>query len=109
MNDRLPNELEVQRIDLRALDPDLFPGGAERFTHAVLTRVRESATPPAIPLDPLYGLWSLPRTMLVAASFLVLLVLVIPRPATPAGEAPATVAEAVGAPSSSSIAGEVRP
>jgi hypothetical protein len=108
MNERLPQDDRSQRIDLHALDPDALPGGADRFTEMVLAKLRESATPPEIPLDPLYGLWSLPRQMLIAASILLLAALVLPRHAPTPASAPATVAEAVGALPSPFLTGDTR-
>ena len=86
------------RIDLRALDPDIDALASERFVRAVMSRVAGSPASPAIPLDPLYGLWSMPRHLLLAASILVVAILGLSRGVQEHRARPATVAEAVGVP-----------
>ena len=89
---------DSQRIDLGALNPDASAMSADHFASAVLARIRTAGVAPEIPLDPLYGLWSIPPAFLVAASILVVAAVAIPaRPARSVSTPPATVAEAVGA------------
>ncbi len=109
-NNELPFSEDAERLDLSALDSDAEPGSADRFTQAVLQRTRASTSPPQIPLDPLYGLWSLPRAILIAASVLILAALALPRHnASPANAPPATIAEAVGAPADLYVHGGTLP
>jgi hypothetical protein len=90
---------EAPRLDLRALDPDLDAGSEERFVSEVMTRVARTGATPAMPTDPLYGLWSLPRPILIAASFITLAALgAAYRAQQPRDEAPLTIADATGVP-----------
>ena len=97
-------------MDLRALDPDADAGAENRFVSSVMTRVARTGGAPAIPTDPLYGLWSLPRPLLFAASVIALAVLGAAvgtqrvRAATPA-----TIADATGIPRAFLATGANRP
>lgn len=87
------------RAQLGALDPDADSLASERFEHAVMSQIASRNTAPFVPMDPLYGLWSLPRPVLLAASIVTLAVLGISaaqrqRPRA----APATIAESMGVP-----------
>jgi len=87
------------RADLRALDPDHNRGAEERFVSAVMERIKRIGAAPTVPTDPFFGLWSMPRPILVAASFLVLAILGAAVGARRAREAaPATIADATGVP-----------
>lgn len=100
----------LSRMDLRALDPDADAGAEDRFVSAVMARVALSGGAPAIPTDPLYGLWSLPRPLLLAASVIALAVLgaaVGTRRAH--GSPPATIADATGIPRAFLATGASRP
>jgi len=98
------------RATLRALDPDLDAGASERFVSAVMSRVALVGAPASIPTDPLYGLWSLQRPLLLAASFLALAAI-----GAAAGmqrgrdAAPATIADATGVPRVFLATGATRP
>jgi len=87
------------RTELRALDPDTDPLAPGRFERAVASRILEVDMRPFVPMDPLYGLWSLSRPLLVAASIVALVLIgdsVRQRPRPQA--APATIAESMGVP-----------
>jgi hypothetical protein len=87
------------RLNLRALDPDLDAGSEQRFVSDVMTRVARGGAAPSTPTDPLYGLWSLPRPFLIAASFIALAALGAAYGAQqPRDEAPPTIADATGVP-----------
>jgi hypothetical protein len=97
--DHLRDEPPDARLDLRALDSDLDAGNEQRFVDAVMTRVARLGVPASTPTDPLYGLWSLPRPLLIAASFAALAVLGAAFRSSRAGdEAPQTIADATGVP-----------
>jgi hypothetical protein len=94
-----------RRAELGSLDPDLDSVAEERFAASVATRIDSRAVDSArplslIPIDPLYGLWSLPRPFLIAASIVAVAILGVASRsnAMPAG-GPATVAESIGVPS----------
>ena len=85
--------------ELRALDPDADPLAAERFERAVASRIAALGTTPAVPMDPLYGLWSLPRPLLLAASIVAIAALGISVGRKPrSSAAPATIAESMDVP-----------
>lgn len=87
------------RAALRPLDPDADPLAAERFERAVAMRIAALGAAPSVPTDPLYGLWSLPRPLLLAASVLAIAVIgVSASRKTRASAAPATIAESMGVP-----------
>jgi hypothetical protein len=110
MSDRFDAASDSIRVDLRALDPDTDPLEAERFATAVMDRIASSATPPAIPLDPLYGLWSISPAFLVAASILIVAVLGVQREhARNSVGRPMTIAEAVGVPADYVVVGVPHP
>jgi hypothetical protein len=88
-----------ERADLRALDPDRDQGAEERFVSAVMSRVERIGAAPTVPTDPLFGLWSMPRPILIAASFIVLSILGAAIGTQRARAAvPATIADATGVP-----------
>ena len=85
--------------ELRPLDPDADPLAPGRFEQSVMSRIASRDAAPFVPTDPLYGLWSLPRPLLLAASIVALAVLgvsIAQRSRTRA--APATIAESMGVP-----------
>jgi tRNA A37 threonylcarbamoyladenosine synthetase subunit TsaC/SUA5/YrdC len=87
------------RMDPRALDSDADAGAEERFVRAVMARVAHFGGAPAIPTDPLYGLWSLPRPLLLVASVIALAVLGAAVGTQRARAAtPSTIADATGIP-----------
>ena len=86
------------REELRVLDPDADPLARERFARAVATRIATTASVPSVPMDPLYGLWSLPRPLLVAASIIAIVVLGVSVGQRQRSPAPATIAESMGVP-----------
>jgi hypothetical protein len=99
MLDRSPDDDRSLRVELRPLDPDDDPLAPERFERAVASRIAAAGVRPSVPRDPLYGLWSLPRPVLLAASLLALAVLgisIAPRART--RPVPATIAESMGVP-----------
>jgi hypothetical protein len=97
-DDRPDSRLDA-RMDLRALDPDAYAGSEDRFVSAVMARVAHLGGAPAMPTDPLYGLWSLPRPLLLAASIIALAVLGAAVGTRRAHvSTPATIADATGVP-----------
>jgi hypothetical protein len=99
-----------ERLDLRALDPDRDPSAQQRFHGAVMSRLTGRGAPPAVPADPLFGLGSLPRPILIAASLATLAVLGVAGNARRArAQAPATIAEATGVPRAYLATGASRP
>jgi hypothetical protein len=105
-----PDSRSDARMDLRALDPDADAGAEERFVSAVMARVALSGGAPAIPTDPLYGLWSLPRPLLLAASVITLAVLGVAVGTQRAHvSTPATIADATGIPHAFLATGASRP
>jgi hypothetical protein len=108
--DHSNDALSEERVDLRALDPDLDPGAEERLVSAVMSRVARVGVRPSIPTDPLYGLWSLPRPLLIAASCIALVAIGAAVGALrPRDAAPATVAAATGVPRVFLATGATRP
>ena len=98
-NDHDLDEGRSLRAALRLLDPDADPLASERFERAVTAQIAAAATAPSVPIDPLYGLWSLPRPLLLAASivaFAILGMAISQRPR--AHPTPATIAESMGVP-----------
>ena len=94
-----PDADDSTPMDLRALDPDTDSLASARFERAVMSRIGATGKILSMPTDPLYGLWSLPRSPLLAASIITLAVLGLsvslkPRPHA----APATIAESMGVP-----------
>ena len=108
--DDLDSDDALDRVNLRALDGASDALAGEQFVASVMARIATSTLTPGIPVDPLFGLWSLPRTILLAASILVIVALEAPRALTRAGNAaPTTIAEAVGVPSDYLRAGAPEP
>lgn len=87
------------RVELRPLDPDLDPQAAGRFVDQIATRIGARGACARVPVDPLYGLWALPRPLLVAASIIGLaLVGIASRAGSRESGAPSTTAESIGVP-----------
>jgi hypothetical protein len=86
------------RVELRVLDPDADPLASARFVRAVETRIATTASAPSVPIDPLYGLWSLPRPLLLAASIIAIAALGLSVGRPQRSTAPATIAESMGVP-----------
>lgn len=85
--------------ELQPLDPDIDARAAERLERAVMAKIASSVHAPSLPIDPLFGLWSLPRPVLLAASIFALAVLGISvAPPSRDRPAPATIAESMGVP-----------
>lgn len=103
--------LDLNTLDLSAIDPDIDGGAEARFVSAVMSRTARASAPPRIPMDPLYGLWSLPHRTLIAASLL--LALGALGAATTAHRrlpsSPETIADATGVPSAFLSSGAGRP
>jgi hypothetical protein len=97
MNDPSDGRDASRKLDLRVLDPDSDPLEADRFASAVMSRIASSASLPAIPFDPLYGLWSIAPGVLIAASILIVAAISVDREHRRVGP-PTTIAEAVGVP-----------
>ena len=94
------DEGSSMRTELRPLDPDVDPLAAERFAMVVMARIGAAHAVARVPADPLYGLWSLPRPLLFAASIIaVALVGAASRSGAASARAPATIAESIGVPS----------
>jgi hypothetical protein len=108
MNDRSDRADDTDPFDLRALDPDMDPLAADRFAGAVMSRIARSAALPAIPPDPLFGLWSMAPAFLIAASIVIVASLGVPREHGRIGP-PTTIAEAVGVPADYLSPGAPRP
>ena len=86
-------------IDLTPLDPDADPRAEDRFVRAVMSRVAARANPYPMRADPLWGVWSLARPVLVAASVAMLIAgVVIVRARRDEARGPLTVAESLGVP-----------
>jgi hypothetical protein len=85
-------------IDLTPLDPDREPGAEDRFVGAVMSRVDASDTRYPMPVDALWGAWSLAKPVLIAASIAIAVAGTVIARATTASNAPRTVAESVGLP-----------
>ena len=104
------NSNDGARADLAALDPDVDGGAEEQFVGAVRARMEGTGVAPTVPLDPLYGLWSLPRPLLIAASLLTLAVLgASMRVQRERDATPATIADATGIPPLFLASGARRP
>jgi hypothetical protein len=95
---RIFDEERSVRAELRVLDPDTDPLASARFARAVETRIATTASAPSVPTDPLYGLWSLPRPLLLAASIIAIAVLGLSVGRRQHSSAPATIAESMGVP-----------
>jgi hypothetical protein len=86
-------------IDLTPLDPDADPGAEERFVGAVMARIAARANPYPARVDALWGVWSLARPVLVAASLAIVAAgLFLMRAAREESRRPLTVAESLGVP-----------
>ena len=86
-------------IDLTALDPDADPGAEARFVGAVMSRIAERPKPYPMAVDPLWGVFSLARPVLVAASVAIVVAgLFMARATRNAARGPLTVAESLGIP-----------
>ena len=109
--DHAENSGEGARVDLRALDPDIESGADARFVSAVMSRATRASAPPRIPMDPLYGLWSLPHRTLIAASLLLALGALGAATTTHRNlsTSPETIADATGVPSVFLSSGASRP
>lgn len=104
------DNLGDDRVDLHPLDPDRDRGAEERFVSVVMSRIGRTGAAPMIPQDPFFGLWSMPRPILIAASFIVFAMLGAAVGARRAREAaPATIADATGVPSLFLATGARRP
>ena len=85
-------------IDLTALDPDQDPSAEDRFVGAVMSRVDSSATLYPMPVDALWGAWSLAKPVLIAASIAIAVAGSLIARGPNVSNAPRTVAESVGLP-----------
>ena len=108
MNDASDRPDDSSQLDLHALDPDIDPLEADRFATAVMSRIARSPAISAIPVDPLYGLWSIAPACLIAASIVLVAALGAQREHSRIGP-PATIAEAVGVPADYLAVGASRP
>jgi hypothetical protein len=85
-------------VDLTPLDPDADTGAEDRFVGAVMTRIASQPNPYPPRVDVLWGVWSLAKPVLIAAS----IAIVAAGIAVVRGKAndgvPRTVAESVGVP-----------
>ena len=100
MNDPSDRPDDSSQLDLQALDPDIDPLEADR--------IARSPAISAIPVDPLYGLWSIAPACLIAASIVLVAALGAQREHSRIGP-PATIAEAVGVPADYLAVGASRP
>ena len=86
-------------IDLTPLDPDAYPGAEDRFVGAVMSRIAARANPYPMRVDALWGVWSLARPVLVAASIAIVVAgLLLVRARREEARGPLTVAESLGVP-----------
>jgi hypothetical protein len=85
-------------IDLTPLDPDMDPSAEDRFVGSVMSRVGSSVTVYPMPVDALWGAWSLAKPVLIAASIAIAVAGSFIARATSESGAPRTVAESVGLP-----------
>ena len=86
-------------IDLTPLDPDADPGAEDRFVHAVMSRIAARANPYPVRVDALWGVWSLARPVLLAASIAIVVAgLILVRARREESRGPLTVAESLGIP-----------
>jgi hypothetical protein len=86
-------------IDLTPLDPDADPGAEDRFVGAVMSRIAARANPYPVRVDALWGVWSLARPVLVAASIAIAVAgVLLARATRDASRGPLTVAESLGVP-----------
>ncbi len=86
-------------IDLTPLDPDANPGAEDRFVGAVMSRIAARANPYPMRVDALWGVWSLARPVLVAASIAIVVAgLLMARARRDDARGPLTVAESLGVP-----------
>lgn len=86
-------------IDLTPLDPDANPGAEDRFVGAVMSRIAARANPYPMRVDALWGVWSLARPVLVAASIAIVVAgLLMARARRDEARGPLTVAESLGVP-----------
>jgi hypothetical protein len=86
-------------MDLTPLDPDADPGAEERFVSAVMTRISSGPSAYPVRVDALWGVWSLARPVLIAASVAIVAAgIAMARASSDAPRAPLTVAESVGVP-----------
>ena len=86
-------------IDLTPLDPDAEPGAEDRFVGAVMSRIAARANPYPVRVDALWGVWSLARPVLVAASIAIVVAgVVLARASRSESQGPLTVAESLGVP-----------
>ena len=108
MNDRPNGADDSSQVDLGALDPDLDPYAADRFASTVMSRIARSTSLPSVPLDPLFGLWSLAPAILIAAS-IVLVVTIGTQRGHQRNVPPTTIAEAVGVPADYLAVGAPQP
>lgn len=99
MSDHTFDDEGSMRDELRPLDPDLDPQAAARFVEQVAARIGTRGALSRVPVDPLYGLWALPRPLLIAASIIgFALVGIASRARTGKRGAPTTTAESIGVP-----------
>jgi hypothetical protein len=86
-------------IDLTPLDPDADTGAEDRFVGAVMSRIAARANPYPMRVDALWGVWSLARPVLVAASIAIVVAgLLLVRARRDEARGPLTVAESLGVP-----------
>jgi hypothetical protein len=86
-------------IDLTPLDPDADPGAEDRFVGAVMSRIAARSTQYPMRVDALWGVWSVARPVLAAASVAILLAgFAIVRARRDEARGPLTVAESLGVP-----------
>ena len=86
-------------IDLTPLDPDADAGAEDRFVGAVMSRIAARANPYPMRVDALWGVWSLARPVLIAASIAIVVAgLLLVRAGRDDARGPLTVAESLGVP-----------
>jgi hypothetical protein len=86
-------------IDLTPLDPDADPSAEDRFVSAVMSRIAAGANPYPMRVDPLWGVWTVARPILAAASVAILIAgVAIVRARRVEARGPLTVAESIGVP-----------
>ena len=95
----------VDPVDLTALDPDADPSAEERFVSAVMTRIAAQPNPYPPRVDLLWGVWSLARPALIAASVATVAAGVYIARSSADNGRPRTVAESVGVPPMFQLAG----
>jgi hypothetical protein len=92
------HDSDDDRLNLSALDPDNDPRAADRFVNAVMTRIATRPKPESPPADPLFGVWTLVRSPLLAAGIVIAAGLGTYGLARQWRPAPQNVAQAIGVP-----------